>query len=304
MLKRLVIGAILSCSINFSFAQGYVDQNAVASLSESQTGDIDNVQKVQWQVYDYKYHHKKGYTGAWSELLAYIDSLPGEMQEKRRYVVELANRVTGDNLKQGRKLVIPTSFPEDYRAYSPYPFHYAAAADLPKLFIVDKFTQTFGAYEYGKLVRWGLVSSGRENGLTPSGRYNFNWKDEHRFSNAAPPGEEWEMFWVVDFHADWGIHVHQYSLPIASAASHGCVRVAEADAKWNYNWANTWIQSGNKLKRNGTPVIVINNNPSGRPAHWLIEGYSAVSQVHLPDNLMEIPAGTYAQKVASWKSGW
>src|SRR5690606_35867985 len=105
---------------------------------------------------------------------------------------------TGDKLKPGARLFLPTHFPPDYRAYSPYPFEYAAATGIPKLFIIDKFTQTFGAYEYGNLVRWGLVSTGRTDDLTPNGKFKFTWKAEYRQSSAAPPGEVWEMYWMFN----------------------------------------------------------------------------------------------------------
>jgi hypothetical protein len=303
MRQALFILTILFCSTSQLFAQGYVDQQAVYPLLESQTGDIGNVQKVEWEVYEYKDHNKKDGKGSWSELLAYIQGLPGDYTGDRRYIVELTNRVTGDNMKIGRKLLIPKSFPNDWRAYSPYPFTYAAATDMPKLFIIDKTTQTFGAYESGKLVRWGLVSTGTNNDLTPPGRYNFNWKAEYRQSSAAPEGEVWEMYWMFNFHAKHGIHVHQYSLPIAYPASHGCVRLAEADAKWNYQWANGWTQSGGRVVRNGTPVVVLGQNPAGRPAQWNISGDGVVSNVDLPSNLESIPEGTNAQREAAWASG-
>lgn len=148
---------------------------------------------------------------------------------------------------------------------------------MSKLFIIDKYTQTFGAYEYGKLVHWGLVSTGRTDDLTPNGKYNFTWKAEYRQSTAAPPGEVWEMYWMFNFIPDAGIHVHQYALPIAAAASHGCVRLSLGDAQWNYNWAD----GGGKNK--GTPVWVINHNPVDRPAHWEISYDGSVkSLVRLP----------------------
>lgn len=304
MRQVMYVLAVLLFSISTALGQGYVDQQAVGPILDAQYGSVNNVQKVSWEVYEYKDHKPKDDKGAWSEFLAYIDSLPGEQQGLRRYIVELANRVTGENFKIGRQLLIPSTFPADFRAYSPYPFHYAAAEGLPKLFIIDKFTQTFGAYENGDLVRWGLVSSGQDNDLTPPGRYNFNWKAEYRQSSAAPEGEVWELYWMFNFHAKYGIHVHQYSLPIGYPASHGCVRLAEADAKWNYDWANGWVQEGGRVKRNGTPVMVINNNPAGRPAQWQVNGSEVISLVNLPDNLNTVPLGTYAQKEAAWASGW
>lgn len=308
-MRKMIKVALLALSMGVTGvtanAQGWVAQEEIFPVVETQVGDIDNVEKVNWTIYEYKDHNPKDKKGQWSELLSYLDSLPGFHSGSRRYIVEMTNRVTGDNMKKGRKLILPTSFPEDFRAYSPYPYKYAAAAAMPKLLVIDKYTQTFGAYENGELVRWGLVSTGRENNLTPAGRYNFNWKDEYRLSNAAPPGETWELYWAFNIDAEVGIHVHQYALPIASAASHGCIRMSEADAKWNFNWANGWQKAEDgKLKRNGTPVMVINDNPVGRPAHWQVYDDKVVSLVKLPEDPNSIPPGSYAQKASKWASGW
>jgi len=270
----LLLGAV---QVN---GQGYVDQEKTQSLSNSQIGSITGVEQVAWKVYDYKAFKKGDKRGPWTSLLHYIDSMPGMQQGLRREIVELANRVTGDKMQPGKKLIVPVSFPDDYRAYSPYPFHYQAAAELPKLFIVDKYTQTFGAYEHGELVRWGLVSTGRTDDLTPNGKFNFTWKAEYRQSSEAPPGEVWEMYWLFNFEPKSGIHVHQYALPIAGPASHGCVRVAMADAIWNYNWAD-----GSANSKKGTPVWVINHNPVGKAAHWYTTDDGNVrSLVRLPED--------------------
>jgi len=275
MRQLLLMSALLLCTAT-SKAQGYVDQEKTEPLSYSQEGPIDNVQKVKWTVFNYEKVNK---TGPWTRLTNELDSLPGEEQGLRREIVQLANHVSGDKMRKGRKLVVPASFPLDYRAYSPYPFHYAAAANIPKLFIIDKYTQTFGAYENGNLVHWGLVCAGREDNLTPNGKYHFTWKTEYRESNAAPPGEVWKMYWVFNFIPSIGIHVHQYSLPLANPSSHGCVRVSLGDAKWNYNWADGSADGGK-----GTSVWVINHNPVGKSAHWDIGADGEVhSLVRLPD---------------------
>jgi hypothetical protein len=285
-------------------AQGWVDQVGIMPIAESQVGDIDHVKPVKWRVYKYADNIKDDKKGAWTELLAYMDTMQGGFEGKRRLLTELNNRVTSENYKIGRDLLLPDRFEEDFRAYSPYPFHYQAADTFAKLLIIDKFTQTFAAYEKGKLVRWGLISTGQFDDLTPPGRYNFNWKAEYRQSTAAPEGEIWELYWMFNFQAGRGIHVHQYALPISAPASHGCVRIAESDAKWNFEWANGWVQQGGKVKRNGTPLVVLHSNPPGRPSHWEINGNEVRSLVSLPDDLMEIEASTGAQREAAWASGW
>ncbi len=282
MRKALLLFAVCSFAALHTNAQGYVDQEKTRSISDSQSGSIENVTPVTWHVYTYKTYKK----GPWTSLMNYLDSLPGGFKEVRREIVELANRVTGDKLKTGRQLLIPVHFENDYRAYSPYPFFYSAAAGTPKLFVIDKFTQTFAAYENGNLVRWGLVSTGLTDDRTPNGNFNFTWKAEYRESSDAPPGEVWEMRYMFNFEPKSGIHVHQYALPIAAPASHGCIRVSIADAMWNFYWAD-----GSNGTEKGTPVWVINHNPAGPAAHWYItENGDVRSLVRLPDKNEDILA--------------
>lgn len=273
-------------------AQGYVDQEKVAPILNSQTGDANGIQPVTWTVYNYKQLPKASKHGAWTTLKSYLDSLPGTHQGQRLEIVELANRVTSDKLKTGRLMAVPSNFDADYRAYSPYPIHYDVADTVDKLFIIDKYTQTFGAYEYGKLVRWGLVSTGSTDDKTPIGRFLFTWKAEYRESSEAPEGETWKMNYVFNFNPSRGIHVHQYSLPIAQPASHGCVRLTMADAIWNYNWANG-TEDGTPGK--STEVWVINYSPVGLAAHWDISESGVQSLVRLPIDAESVGDRSYAQ---------
>lgn len=277
--KALAVGLITWAAVSQCTAQGYVDQQAVAPLLDGQGSSAD-VKPVGWHIYKVSSAQKTN-KAVEKKLQAHLDSLPGTLESKHRmHVVELTNRVRAKYLLQRSELLIPDAFVEDFRAYAPYPIRYHSAAPLPKLFVVDKYTQTFAAYEGGTLVRWGLVSTGADDANTPAGRYTFNWKQEYRESTAAPEGEVWKMRWVWNFHGPRGIHVHQYAVPIAQPASHGCVRLTEADAAWNFLWAEK-----------GTPVIVINNSPAGLATHWLMAGRRPISSVDLPDNPMDVPPG-------------
>lgn len=290
---------MISFSVLFSasaHAQGVVDQEAVRAVTQDQHGDIANVRRVEWQIHTVKSR------AALKDTLA---ALPGQYSlDDRIRIVELANRVTMGNIKTGRKLIIPKEFNTDYRAYSPWPYTYSAALGMPKLFMIDKRSQTFGAYENGKLAHWGLVSTGRSNGLTRAGRYNFTWKTYYKLSNAAPEGEKWHLYWVFDFYSKIGLHVHQYRLPINKPASHGCVRMARADAQWNYTWARGWVNNSNGgVSRNGTPVMVINSNPSNNVAiSWKkSEDGSVASNVNPPGDPYSY---SMVERHAKWESGW
>lgn len=285
-----ILSTLFLALAQFSFGQGYVAQDAVAPLLNTQ-GDLPEVRLVSWHIYKIpaKLKTKKAVLAA---LQNHLDSLPGGLRPHRMQLVELTNRVRTEYILQRQELLVPDSFPADFRAYTPYPINYAAADTLPKLFVIDKYTQTFAAYANGKLVRWGLVSTGMEDEATPNGRFTFNWKAAQRNSTAAPPGEVWDMRWVWNFQAARGIHVHQYHLPIGSNVSHGCVRMADADAKWNFNWAEK-----------GTPVLVLNRTPNGIAKHWEVGGDKPFSLIGmLPENPMEVPDGNDPKAVAA--AGW
>lgn len=292
-----VAAMVLSIGSSPAPAQGYVDQEVVASLIDKQ-GYYTESTPVTWHVYDVA-KAGRNYKAVLRNLQAHLDSLPGGQEGRRLQIVELSNRVIGKYIMQRARLLVPDTFHEEFVAYAPYPLNYTGADSLPKLFIVDKYTQTFGAYEHGRLVRWGLVSTGVHDDLTPAGKYSFNWKQEYRESTAAPEGEVWKMRWVFNFQAAAGIHVHQYQLPVAMPASHGCIRLTESDAYWNYHWSGQWTFENGKLKEPGTPIIVLNYNPAGMAAHWEHDLNGVRSLVNLPENPMSLPSGAGAHdKVA------
>ena len=53
-------------------------------------------------------------------------------------------------------------------------------------------------------------------------------------------------------------------------ASHSCLRMLEEDAKWMYNWVDTWIlnKGGQSTRAKGTPVIVYGDYPWGKRRPW------------------------------------
>ena len=186
---------------------------------------------------------------------------------------------------------MPSRVDLDIRAYAPFPRIYAGASGFDKLFVIDKKVQAWAAYEYGRLQRWGVVNTGREGSRTPGGRYNFNWQEPERISSESPEGEEWLMRWVFNFHGPRGFHVHQYVMPTGAPASHGCVRLIAADAKWIYDWADGWkLDADGRVKEQGTTVLVLGDGeePDGRPQRF----------VHTPagprPNMADLPADPYS----------
>ena len=103
-------------------------------------------------------------------------------------LLEKLNRADLAHLATLPSIVVPDAWMEDELAYSPMPLVYPLAESSPKLLIVAVTHQVFGAYEFGRLVRWGPVSSGRQSGQTPAGIFHLNWRTEGRYSTVDQIG--------------------------------------------------------------------------------------------------------------------
>ena len=90
--------------------------------------------------------------------------------------------------------------------------------------------QYFGAYEDGKLLFWGPVSSGKKSRPTWPGKFFVNYKQRYKrsikYHNAPMP---------YSINYSGGYFIHEQSLP-GYPASHGCIRLLMTDAKKLFNW--------------------------------------------------------------------
>lgn len=163
-------------------------------------------------------------------------------------------------------IVVPMSWEEDALAYSPFPPEWTAASEIPKYLVVHQPMQAFAAYEFGRLVRWGPVSSGRKETATPPGSYNLTWRSRSRRST---DNDAWLLEWYFNFINERGISFHQFELP-GYAASHACVRLLKRDAQWLYGWGEQWSLSADKrhVEVPGTPVLIIGEFAHGKPGPW------------------------------------
>jgi hypothetical protein len=311
-MKRLaLLAGLLVAAAAFAppaAGQGYFDQYEIEDLLTRRAESLDALPEVYYEyiVFD---DPSGNSVMARNRLYERLGDGDTNLGHKRAQLIELLNRVTLETVPLGDTLVAPTKFGLDFRAYSPFPRYYPGARSLGKVFIIHKRIQAFAAYEYGKLARWGIVNTGNpDSTATPNGRFNFNWKERKRVSTLSPPGEEWMMHWVFNFHAARGIHVHQYSMPTGGPTSHGCVRLIDADAEWVYKWAEPWKtttghmgpQSGRgKLLDPGTMVLVLGDEPeTGVPQPFRYrDRYPVLKRVSLPNDPYTVPPGSRQQEM-------
>jgi hypothetical protein len=208
-------------------------------------------------------------------------------------VLEKINRADVVRLPRQEELVIPAVWHDDEVQYSPFPLYYPGAADLPKFLVVDQPAQAFAAYEAGRLVRWGPVSSGRQAHPTPDGLFHLNWRSPGRRSTVNP---RWYMRWYFNFHNTRGLALHEYALP-GYPASHACIRLLERDAVWIYHWGQGWTLDARETTviEPGTPVLIVGQYGFGKPAPWrsldhLARGIALPSRLPLRVGSLSLPS--------------
>jgi lipoprotein-anchoring transpeptidase ErfK/SrfK len=164
-------------------------------------------------------------------------------------------------------LVVPTTWADDPLTYSPFPPLWPAADAYPKAIVVHQPAQAFAAYEQGRLVRWGPVSTGRRETPTPAGQFNLTWRARSRHST---DNQDWLLEWYFNFVNERGVSFHLFDLP-GYPASHACVRLLQRDAEWLYGWGDQW--SLDDSRRNvvipGTPVLILGVYRYDAPPPWL-----------------------------------
>jgi L,D-transpeptidase-like protein len=192
--------------------------------------------------------------------------------ESQLALLEKLNRADVGHLEQLREVVVPASWADDEVLYSVLPMRYAASEPWSKFLVVYLPGQLFGAYEFGNLVRWGPVSSGRRSNPTGPGIFALNWRSTGRASTVDP---DWFMRWYFNFGNRDGLALHAYALP-GYPASHGCIRLLERDAQWLFEWGQPWIldPSATRVLKPGTPVVIVGDYdfdaaPPWRSLMWL-----------------------------------
>ncbi len=145
-----------------------------------------------------------------------------------RIIFLKVNRLDERHFPLGKEVLVPVDV-NKAMLYSPVP---ATLADTRggreiRIFLNPQY---FGAYEQGKLIFWGPVSSGKKERATPPGKFFVNYKERFRrslkYENAPMP-------FSINYYR--GYFIHQQSLP-GRPASHGCVRLLLVDAERLFSW--------------------------------------------------------------------
>ncbi len=114
-----------------------------------------------------------------------------------------------------------------------------------KVIQVDVARQALLAFEDGKLKFFTRVSTGKRGYETPTGE----WKIYNKTRIQRMVGQGYNLpnvKWVMPYNGDYTLHTAYWHNDFGIPKSHGCTNIAEADAKWLFDWAEV-----------GTPVVVM-----------------------------------------------
>ena len=274
MFLRLSVTCLISVGLTLQIGSGGANSILAKSLepkTDFNSGPIAGPEPTTPMPVAYRSVVIKGGEGR-----KFLSQLKSEIGEEKMAVLLKLNRLDAQHLRAGVTLVIPEQI-DELSAFSPFPPKVETVSEIPKLVLVSLRVQAFGAYEFGNLVRWGPVSSGKKATPTPAGLYHTNWKSKATRSSI---NEDWLLPWYFNLDNQRGISFHQYDLP-GYPASHGCLRLLADDAAWIYGWADQWTLSTDRrrVEAYGTPAIVFGKYEYGKQAPWkhLATDYAAAS---------------------------
>jgi len=139
-------------------------------------------------------------------------------------------------------------------ATTPPPVNMCVSNTLPQLALVSISKRHMWACEGTKQVYDSTVVTGMENlpaDLTPTGTYHIYAKETNLYLNGSDSTGSWHdyvNYWLPfldNQYGTYGFHDATWRQPsdfgnispYSSNASHGCVELPLATAKWLYNWA-------------------------------------------------------------------
>jgi hypothetical protein len=116
----------------------------------------------------------------------------------------------------------------------------AEAGQICRFIYVSLAEQTLSVYDGCQLVFATLISSG-QNSWTFEGRFGILYKVA--YSSITPPAESTSEYYIegvpyfMTYSGNFGFHGAYWHDSFGAAASHGCINLSPADAKWLFDWA-------------------------------------------------------------------
>lgn len=89
-------------------------------------------------------------------------SLLRKLEPYQLLILEKINRADRLHLTKLPEIIVPERWERNELIYSPLPQNYPWADKFSMAIVVEQPLQAFGAYEYGRLVRWGGSEHGTE----------------------------------------------------------------------------------------------------------------------------------------------
>ncbi len=151
-------------------------------------------------------------------------------------------------------------------------FMTASLLHAGKKIVVDLSKQEAYAYENGRVVFHGWVSTGKPGHRTPTGHFRVLEKDiDHVSSRYPEPNGGAEMHYMLRV-TGYGVAMHLGYVP-NYPASHGCIRMENGFAQKMYRWADV-----------GTPIVIRGTPPRrvDRPISRNAPRYAARSRKRSP----------------------
>jgi lipoprotein-anchoring transpeptidase ErfK/SrfK len=131
--------------------------------------------------------------------------------------------------------------PEDKVALITPQLQVDAGANVCNFIAVNLAMQTMTVYDKCKLVFATLVSSGKNSWTFQGNDFHILYKVE--YSSITPPDWSTSKFYIeglpyfMTYSGDFGFHAAYWHDNFGIAASHGCINLSPADARWLYHWA-------------------------------------------------------------------
>lgn len=234
-------------------------ENSIENTSANTTKSISKEEKIE-QKLSITYHFDTILND--SVLKVFKNKYSIEQQK----IIAATNRIDPTRFRTKTKLVVPDTLLADFMQYSPFPATLNVPDSVTKFILINQRIQLFAAYDHGKLVQFGPVSTGRKKKPTPNGLFYTNYKSKKKRSTVDG---DWIMPWYFNIANKDGIGMHQFLLP-GYPASHSCIRMYEENAKWIFDWANQWqvSEDGSTVLKKGTPVLIFGTYNFDQTSDW------------------------------------